>query len=339
MAAMTEAEMMAALALDSSDSDSDGNAGGGSIIAPAATEQPVNLNRVENGMQIKLWRRVISFLSVCEQTVSVRGMSHFFRQCSNAYMQKFWSEPILHMPQDAPSLARLMELVQRLMEEEGYVEGTTVMVALGSGVHEVVGSWVDPEDGEVMQKMLSVPCNNLSFVGQGEGVTIVEGGLVVENGRKVSVEGLTMKNASGYGVFASGAGTEVVLKKMTVEECQQTGVYVINGAKLVATECHFHQNGVHGVFVGGSTTTARLTNCTSHHNRLDGVDAHSGAVVDLMGEQTSVHDNERHGLIAFFGGSINVYQPCVLNDMSHGNKRQNIYRSDGGRVQQKDSKK
>ena len=42
MAAMTEweieAEMRAVLALDSSDSDSDGNAGGGSMIAPAATE-------------------------------------------------------------------------------------------------------------------------------------------------------------------------------------------------------------------------------------------------------------------------------------------------------------
>ena len=336
---MTEAEMMAVLAL-ASDSDSDGNAGGGSMRAPAATEQPVNLNRVENGMQIKLWRRVISFLSVCEQAVSVRGMSHFFRQCSDAYMQKFWSEPILHMPQDAPSLARLMEMVQRLTEEEGYVEGTTVVVVLGSGVHEVVGSWTHPLRMRPFQKMLSVPCNHLSFVGQGEGVTIVEGGLVVENGRKVSVEGLTMKNASGLGVVALGAGTEIVLKKMTVEECQYDGVYVYEGAQLVATECHFHQNGMSGVYVHGSTTTARLTNCTSHHNKCDGVLVRSGAVVDLMGEQTSVHDNEGNGLHAWYGGStINVYQPCVLNDMSHGNKEQNIYEDYGGRVQQKDSKK
>ena len=337
MAAMTKAEMMAALAL-ASDSDSDGNAGGGSMVAPAATEQPVNLNRVENGMQIKLWRRVISFLSVCEQAVSVRGMSRFFCQCSDAYMQKFWSEPMLHMPQDAPSLASLMELVQRLTEEEGYVEGTTVVVALGSGVHEAVGSWTHPW-GETYQKTLSVPCNHLSIVGQGEGVTIVEGGLVVENGRKVSVEGLTMKSASGFGVVASGAGTEIVLKKMTVEECQSTGVYVYEGAQLVATECHFHQNGGNGVYVGRSTTTVRLTNCTSHHNNRSGVLAGNGAVVDLMGEQTSVHDNEGHGLHALFGGStINVYQPCVLNDMSHGNKGLNICRA-GGHVQQKGSKK
>jgi acyl-coenzyme A thioesterase PaaI-like protein len=243
------------------------------------------------------------------------------------------------MPQDAPSLASLMELVQRLMEEEGYVEGTTVVVALGSGVHEVVGSWVDPW-GETYQKTLSVPCNHLSFVGQGDGVTIVEGGLVVENGRKVSVEGLTMKSASRYGVVALGAGTEIVLKKMTVEECQSTGVGVYEGAKFVATECHFHQNGGNGVSVGGSTTTARLTNCTSHHNKDHGVVAYHGAVVDLMGEGTSVHDNERFGLCACSRGTtINVYQPCVLNDMSHGNKGRNIFEGVGGIVQQKDSKK
>jgi hypothetical protein len=156
--------------------------------------------------------------------------------------------------------------------------------------------------------MLSVPCNHLSCVGQGEGVTIVEGGLVVENGRKVSVEGLTMKNASGYGVSALGAETEIVLKKMTVEECQETGVWVRKGVKLVATECHFHQNGGSGVWVSGSTTTARLTNCTSHHNKWHGVDADNDAVVDLMGKQTSVHDNERFGLAAYNGGAI-----CVDN--------------------------
>ena len=316
-----------------------------SSVAPTALEQRVNLVQMQDGIPIYLWIRSISFLTVREQAVSVRGMSRFFRQCSDAYMQKFWSEPILHMPQDAPSLASLMELVQRLTEEEGYVEGTTVVVALGSGVHEVVGSWEVPAPwSETLQKMLSVPCNNLSFVGQGEGVTIVEGGLAVENGRKVSVEGLTMKSASGRGVFAFDAGTEIVLKKMTLEECQYSGVCVYRGAQLVATECHFHQNGVHGVYVAGSTTTARLTNCTSHHNKGDGVRAWCGAVVDLMGEGTSVHDNEEHGLNASCrgderGATINVYQPCVLNDISHGNNHQNIYELAGGIVQQKDSKK
>ena len=112
------------------------------------------------------------------------------------------------------------------------------------------------------------------------------------------------------------------------------------GAKFDATGRQFHQNGECGVYVVESTKTAHLTNCTSHHNKVDGVSAESGAVVDLMGEETSVHDNERFGLSAYYRGTtINVYQPCVLNDMSHGNKGQNIFEYDGGTVQQKDSKK
>jgi len=61
----------------------------------------------------------------------------------HVYMENFWSEPILHLPQDARSLARATEMCQHLMSQEGYVEGTTVVVALGSGVYEVVGSWTD----------------------------------------------------------------------------------------------------------------------------------------------------------------------------------------------------
>jgi len=337
---MTEAEMLAALALGSN-SDSDDDVGGGSLVTPDATEQSVNLVRLQNGtcIPIHLWRRTMSFLAVREQAVSVRGVSRFFRKCSDVYMENFWSEPIIHLPQDASSLARAIEMCQYLMSQEGYVEGTTMVVTLGSGVHELVGSCqVAGFFGTITcQKMLSVPCNNLSFVGKGEGETIVNGGFVVENGRKVSIAGLTMKDSNWHGLYASGAGTKMVLDSVTMEECQRTGVGVYDGAKLVATECQFHQNGWSGVGVNGSTTTARLTNCTSHHNKSDGVQVSTGAVVDLMGEGTSVHDNERNGLYALsHGTTINVYQPCVLNDMSHGNKGENIFEIGGGIVQQKD---
>jgi len=217
MAAMTEAEMLAALTLVS-DSDSDDDVGGGgSIFAPDATKRQVNLVQVQDGIPIYLWIRSISFLTVSEQAVSVRGMSRFFRECSDVYMQNFWSEPTIHLPQDARSLARAIEMCQYLMRQEGYVEGTTVVVKLGSGVYEVVGSWTDPSMfGSTYQKMLPVPCDNLSFVGQGEGETIVHGGFAVVNGRKVSIAGLTMKNPSGFGLFAFGAGTEMVVQNVTV---------------------------------------------------------------------------------------------------------------------------
>ena len=59
------------------------------------------------------------------------------------------------------------------------------------------------------------------------------------------------------------------------------------------------------------------------HGRPSG----NALVVDLMGEGTSIHDNECGGLVAVIVPSyrgresnINVYHPCVLNDMCHGNK-------------------
>ena len=51
-----------------------------------------------------------------------------------------------------------------------------------------------------------------------------------------------MKNSSGCGLVAYGAGTKMVLQSVTVEECQRAGVYVIGGGKLDATGCHFHEN-------------------------------------------------------------------------------------------------
>ena len=208
-----------------------------------------------------------------------------------------------------------------------------VSLVLAEGIH-VVGPG-----------MLTVPHVNLSIGSkkQEEGkekekVDII-GGLGVGNGGCLCLTDVTVKDSSGNGLRAFGVGTKLFLQNVAVEDCQYHGVDVRDGANLVATECQFHQNGGSGVNVSGSTTTVRLTNCTSHHNKNDGVLASSGAVVDLMGEGTSVHDNERYGLSAYHRGTtINVYQPCVLNDMSHGNKGQNINEL-SGRVQQKDSKK
>ena len=231
-------------------------------------------------------------------------------------------------------LKNTMELLRMLSKRgNGYdMARRTVSLVLAEGVH-VVGPGI-----------LTVPRVNLSIgikeqeKGKEKDKVAIIGGLEVENGVCLCLTDVTVKNSSGHGLYASGAGTQMVLQNVNVENNQNYGVSVYGGAQLVATECHFHQNGGNGVSVGGSTTTARLTNCTSHHNKGDGVVAGFGAVVDLMGEQTSVHDNDGDGLWAcHHGTTINVYQPCVLNDMSHGNKRGNIQELGSGRVQQKDS--
>ena len=49
----------------------------------------MNLVQLQDGIPIYLWRRSISFLAVREQAVSVRGVSRFFRECDDVYMENF----------------------------------------------------------------------------------------------------------------------------------------------------------------------------------------------------------------------------------------------------------
>ena len=74
------------------------------------------------------------------------------------------------------------------------------------------------------------------------------------------------------------------ISRVTIEECPYNGVYVRDGGKFDATGCQFHHNGKCGVNVDGYKVTARLTNCTSHHNKFVGMCAAFSAVIDLMGE-------------------------------------------------------
>ena len=239
------------------------------------------------------------------------------------------------IPKDFSTLNRSFEILELLTTLSNYDPKKKVTLKLKNGVHEVVGEWTSPH-GSPCQQMLSVTCNTLSIVGEGQEKTTINGGFLVEHGESLSITGVTIKNPRGFGLVASG---KIKLRDVTIGECQSNGLTVRDG-ELDATECHFCHNGYLGVGVRGSTTTARLANCTAHHNKRDGVQASFGAVVDLMGEGTSVHNNEGNGLCAYSRGStINVYRPCVLGDVSHGNKGQNINRglNNRGTIQQKET--
>ena len=234
---------------------------------------------------------------------------------------------------------------------------TKVVLELARGVHEITETWTTPA-GITHEQTLAFPWNNISIVGKGEAETTILGGLAAENGKHLTVTNLTINNSSGFGLFGDGFGTTMKLNHVTLKECQFTGICVRDGAKLVANNCTFAFNGGHGVWldacghsvvgplqyngdhrmlwINGHPTTARLTNCKSHHNKHAGVRAYKGAVVDLMGERTSVHDNERNGLWSSQPeSSINVYQPCILDQMSFRNGGENIKMAHDGTVQQK----
>ena len=240
-----------------------------------------------------------------------------------------------------PNLNKAVEMLQILSTLKGHNPNKKITLKLDEGVHEVVGTWTAPW-GTSYQQTLSINYNNISIVGKKgtkkgkEGkTTIVHGGLVAENGRSLSITNLTIKNLNGRGLFISGEGTTINMNEVIIKECKSTGVDATNGAKINFIKCHFYQNEGNGLEVDGITTIASLMNCTFHHNKYDGVWTDSGAIVDLMGEETSVHDNGRFGLAAYHRGStINVCQPCVLDDISDRNKTSDIYMGDGGSVVQ-----
>ena len=236
-----------------------------------------------------------------------------------------------------------MEMMHILSTLKEYNPSKTMVLELEAGVHDVAGTWTNPSC-TTYQQTLSVLCDKLSIVGQGRGETFIYGGLVVENGRSLSITGLTIKNPSGYGLVAMGEGmtnvtkmTKMIVRNVKIEECLYHAVSAegVGGVELEANEVQVCKNGECGVWVVGLKTIARLTNFISHNNKSAGVCTSSSAVVDLKGERTSVHDNEGYGLYAA-GTTINVYRPCVLSQVSRGNRRQNVAKINGGIVRQND---
>ena len=67
----------------------------------------------------------------------------------------------------------------------GHDSNKKITLELDEGVHKVVGTWTAPWN-VTYQRTLSIPCNNLSIVGKGQGETTVHGGLVAEAGRSLT---------------------------------------------------------------------------------------------------------------------------------------------------------
>ena len=97
---------------------------------------------------------------------------------------------------------------------------------------------------------------------------------------------------------------------------------VSGGATTVATRCEFMENGVYaGVLVRDPNTKVTMNDCTSHHNGGDGLYVGGHAVVDLHGEATGIHNNERDGIRAHDNGNVNIHLPPQHNT-SHDNGKE-----------------
>ena len=191
--------------------------------APSTKPKP----RFQNSLSLHLWQKSLCLLTVCEQALSVRSLSTFFLTCSDEYLKRFVRKPIVYVPIDTHSLSKAMRICQHITEQEGYVKGTPVVLELAKGVHEVVRSCKNPYKSftpswECQTQDLIVPCDNLFIIGNSKEETTILGSIVVNSSKSVSIADLTIKNPSGWGLYAIGVGTSMRLQNVS----QNVGITV-----------------------------------------------------------------------------------------------------------------
>jgi len=200
-------------------------------------------------------------------------------------------------------------------ERKEYTEADPLKIRLEEGVHEIVG-YTD-EYGH-RRKVVRVTCSHITFVGNGKDHTTIRGGFKVHDQQNVKFEELAITNQNGHGLYLRGSETTVDVLQCAAKACGGTGMYIDCGATITATRCAFLENGGDGVYCGVEDTTARLNECTMHHNRWDGLQADDHAVVDLHGPKTDIHSNKGDGIRATDWGKVNVHLPSQHNT-SHDN--------------------
>ena len=88
------------------------------------------------------------------------------------------------------------------------------------------------------------------------------------------------------------------------------------------------------MFISGGSKGI-FTDCTIHHNGMDGVGAdEEGTLVELRGEQTEIHHNGNRGLVAWSNAIINIYIPSrSITALVHDNgEDDDLYTRFGGKI-------
>jgi len=120
----------------------------------------------------------------------------------------------------------------------------------------------------------------IMILGAGQDKTIIHGGFNIKGtpkeGNRVVVQGMTMKGASGCGMYNVG-GLSFLCQRMTFIECGQCGVFLADAK-------------------------GKLINCVATQCRWSGIYCSRNALIELEGSQTKVDGNNKsggwHGLCA-----------------------------------------
>jgi hypothetical protein len=196
-----------------------------------------------------------------------------------------------------PSMESLIARCHQLYDEDPTRAPTVIFIQ--EGVHEVVG-----------QRYLRIRYP-LKIVGAGRDKTIIHGGFLIqgtkEEGKRVDMQGMTMKGSSDHGLFNEN-GLSFVCKDMTFTQCGGHGVSAYN-------------------------TTGRLINCVITQCRFSGILCFENALIEVEGDQTKVDGNVTSGHSSCYGlktlytsSTIHLLFPLTKESVStntHGGRNYN----------------
>ena len=256
-----------------------------------------------------VWDNVVISCFDWKEIVMLRPTCMFFE----SYWRVLRASNIIRVPEDVPTCNDAMELIEILSGQKEYTKENPIVVVLSEAVHKVTGRPVRPV--ALLGRPIEITRNNITFRGQGKDKTTVDGGLRMVNKKNITLEELNVTHLGGDGLIVEGSESAVELLKCSFKKCRFRGLSIGYGATVSAIESDFEQsrlsNGVQ-IFGGaheitGQIAKATFTNCTFHHNKECGVYAEEDSVVDLHGEDTSIHANNTNGLYALTNATINIH--------------------------------
>jgi hypothetical protein len=222
-----------------------------------------------------------------------------------------------------------MDLAVVFSAQKVYTEADPLTIQMDKGIHEIVG-YTDEDDEH--HTAVIVTCSHITFVGKGKDQTTIRGGFEVNNQQNVKFEEMTVTNSGGDGLVLVGRETNVDVLKCVVKKCGCTGMFVLGGATVTATQCEFMENVSNGVNCDDANTKARLNDCQMHHNGSDGLFAFNHAVVDLHGTKTDIHSNKRYGIFANYRVKVNIHLLPSQHNTSHDNVGEDRRQFSGGTI-------
>ena len=122
------------------------------------------------------------------------------------FFEAYWQEKFngnilpLRVGNDVATIDGVIGVIEILSSRREYTKASPFLVLLGTGNHQITSSWTNP-DGYNRQTMLDITCSNITFIGQGIGVTTILGGFGIDNKQNITFQQLTLTNTNGSGII------------------------------------------------------------------------------------------------------------------------------------------